>query len=816
MDTLLQDIRYGVRVLLKSRGLSAVALIALMLGIGANTAIFSVVNAVLLKPLPYPEPERLVKINEKSPQFDSMSIAYPNFLDWRDRNQSFDEIAAYRREGFNVTGGDTPEHIQGRLVSAAFFSILGTRPALGRSFLPEEDKPGGNPVVILSNGLWQRRYGRDPNLVGKSLTINGKDCTVVGILPADFNFYTQSELFLPIGAIDHVSMTSRIMHPGIQAIGRLKQGVTLTQARAEMESIALSLAEQYPDSNTGYSVTLRSMYEDVVGGIRSVLLVLLGIVCLVLLIACANVANLLLARAAVRQKEIAIRTALGASRMRIIRQLLTESVLLSITGGGLGLLLAMWGTDALIAAIPDTIPRAEDIRIDTSVLVFTLAVSLVTGIIFGLMPAMQASKPDLNESLKDGGRGSTTSISGRVRSSLVVAEVAIALVVLICAGLMIRSLLELRDIAPGLDPHGVITMQIPVSSNVTSDPVKIRTFYRQLLERVEGAPGVQSATISVNMPLTGEDSEAPFWVGTGPRPAQEDMDFALMYPTSPGYLKTMGIPLLRGRFLTEQDTEKSSNVVVIDEARARGLFANEDPIGQRMTIPGVGVVPDIQCEIVGVAGHVKHFGLDTDSQSKIQYQFYMPFLQVPDPFIGLLGTNITLLARTQPDPMSMAGAIKKEVLAVDKDQPVNNVRTMEQILSASISQQRFSMLLLGIFAGVALLLAAVGIYGVMSYAVAQRTHEIGIRMALGASRNDVVRLVVGHGLVLTAAGIILGLLCAFFLTQLMSSLLYGVSATDPLTFASIALILTGVALGASYVPARRATKVDPMIALRHE
>jgi predicted permease len=381
---------------------------------------------------------------------------------------------------------------------------------------------------------------------------------------------------------------------------------------------------------------------------------------------------------------------------------------------------------------------------------------------------------------------------------------------------MIRSIIQLRDIAPGLDPQGVITMQIPSSANVTSSPAKIRVFYQQLLERVQAVPGVQSAAISVNMPLTGEDSEAPFWIDGGPRPAPEDMIFALMYPTSPGYLKTMGVPLLKGRFLNEQDTEKSSTVVVIDELMARGLFPDEDAIGHRMIIPGVGIVQDIHCEIVGVVGHVKHFGLDTDAQQKIQYQFYLPFIQVPDPFLSVLATNVTLLARTQVDPMSMAGAIKKEVLAVDKDQPVNNVRTMEQILSASISQQRFSMLLLSIFAGVALMLAAVGIYGVMSYAVAQRTHEIGIRMALGASRSDVVRLVVGHGLVLTAAGITLGLLCAFFLTQLMSSLLFGVSATDPLTFAGLALILTGVALGASYVPARRATKVDPMIALRHE
>jgi putative ABC transport system permease protein len=815
MDTLLQDIRYGVRVLFKSRSLSVVAVIALTLGIGANTAIFSVVNAVLLKPLPYPEPERLVRIYEKSPQFDTMSISYPNFLDWQERNQSFEQMAAFRYDGFNLTGGDTPERIQGRLVSASFFSTLGISPTIGRAFLPEEDKPGGNPAVILGHRLWQSRYGADPQLLGKPLTINGKDYTVVGILPADFSFYSQAELFLPIVTIDDVARNSREIHPGLQAVGRLKPGVTLEQARIEMENIGRSLAEQYPKTNTEQSVALRSMYEDVVGDIRPILLVLLGAVGFVLLIACANVANLLLARAAARQKEIAIRTALGASRLRIIRQLLTESILLSITGGALGLLLALWGTDALVAAIPDTIPRAENISLDSGVFGFTLAVSLLTGIVFGLMPALQASKPDLNESLKEGGRGSTSG-RHRVRSLLVVCEVALALVLLIGAGLMIRSIMRLRDVQPGLDPHNVLTMQIPLSSSMASEPAKIRTFHRQLLERVHAVSGVQSAAINSNMPLTGEDSEAPFWVGAGPRPAPENIMFALMYPTSPGYIKAMGIPLLKGRFLAEQDTEKTQTVIVIDESMARGLFSSEEPIGKLITIPGIGGIPDISCEIVGVVGHVKHFGLDMDVKSKIQYQFYLPFVQVPDLFLPSLSQNVTLLARTQADPISMTAAIKKEVLAVDKDQPINNVRTMEQILSTSISQQRFSMLLLGIFATVALILAAVGIYGVMSYSVAQRKHEIGIRMALGASRSDVLRLVVGQGMALTAAGVGAGLLGAFFLTRLMESLLFAVSATDPLTFIAIALLLAAVALVACAVPARRATKVDPMVALRYE
>jgi putative ABC transport system permease protein len=815
METLFQDIRYGVRVLLKGRAVTAIAVLALTLGIGATTAIFSVINAILIKPLPYPDPDRIVRIYERSPQFDQMSISYPNFLDWQQQSQVFEEMSVFRYQGFNITGQQGPERIQGRLISASFFSVLGVQPILGRSILPEEDRPGGTPAIAVSYALWQRRFGGDPNLTGKPLTVNGKDYTIVGVLPANFRFYSQADLFVPIGVQDATIWNSRELHSGLQAIGRLKPGTTVEQANAEMTGIASALEKQYPDTNKGYGVAVASMYEDLVGSIRPVLFVLFGAVGFVLLIACANVANLLLARATSRQKEIAIRTALGASRVRIIRQLLTESVLLAIAGGGLGSLLALWGTDALVAAIPDTLPRAEDIGMDYPVLIFTLAVSLVTGIVFGLVPALQASKPDLNESLKEGGRTSANTRHG-VRNALVVAEVALALVLLIGAGLMIRSIFQLNRVASGVNPKNVLTMETPLSLTIYDQPSKIRNFYQQLVERLETIPGVESAAVNADMPLTGSDSEVPFWIGGGPRPANNDMQWSLFYPTSASYARTMGLPLMKGRFISEQDTQNSPTVVVIDEYLARGLFLNDDPIGKRLTIQGVAGIPDIACEIVGVVGHVKHFGLATDSQQKIQYQLYFPYVQVPDLFLAPMVEGMTVVARTHSDPAGLIAEVKKQVLAVDKDQPVNNIRTMEQVIAASISQQRFSMLLLGLFAVVAMVLAAVGIYGVMSYTVTQRTHEIGIRMALGARPGDVLKMVVKQGMRLTVAGLGVGLGASFALTRLMESLLFGVSATDPITFAAISAVLAGVALGACFVPARRATKVDPMIALRYE
>jgi predicted permease len=812
METLTKDLRYAARMLLKGRIVTLIAILALTLGIGANTAIFSVINAVLIKPLPYPHPEQLVRVYEKSPQFEQMSVSYPNFVDWQRESHAFERMAVYRHQQFNITGGPEPERVNGRWVSADFFSTLGVQPALGRDLRPEEDRPGAGPVALLSHGFWQRRFGGDPNVINKPLTINGKDYTVVGVLPASFKFYSPVDLFIPIGIQDDVSLKVRDFHPGLRVVARLRAGVTLSEARDEMQSIAAALEKQYPASNTGQGVAMDSMHEDLVHDIRPVLLLLLGAVGLVLLIACANVANLLLARAAARQKEMAIRTALGASRWRIVRQLLTESLLLSLIGGGLGLLVAMWGTDALIAAIPDTIPRAEDVGIDARVMLFTFLISALTGCIFGLIPALQVSKPDLNETLKEGGRTAATMRQG-VRGVLVVTEVVFALVLLIGAGLLIRSLFAVRNVAPGVNPQNVITMQIPLSPNIYDNATKVRDFYNRLLERLHATPGVQAAALTADMPFIGDDSEAPFWTGNGPRPAPEAIQWALMNPVSAGYVKAMGIPLLRGRFITEQDTRETPHVAVIDEYMARDLFSGEDPIGKRMTIPGNDKMPDIPFEIVGVVGHVKHFGLD--AQKEILFQFYMPYVQIPDDFLaGLLG--MALVARTAGDPAAMAGPVKEAILTLDKDQPVTAVRTMDQVLVDSLSQRRFTMLLLGLFAGLALILASVGIYGVMSYTVAQRTHEIGVRMALGAQPGDVLKMVVRQGMALVGLGVAIGLGVAFALTRLMTSFLFGVSATDPLTFVAISLVLAGVALAACFVPARRATKVDPMVALRYE
>jgi putative ABC transport system permease protein len=812
METLMKDLRYAGRMLVKGRMVTVIAILALTLGIGANTAIFSVINAVLIKPLPYAQPERLVRIYEKSPQFERMSVSYPNFLDWQRESHTFERMAVFRHQQFNITGGAEPERITGRLISADFLSTLGVQPAMGRDLRAEDDRTGAGPVVLLSHGFWQRRFGGDPNILDKPLTINGKDYTIVGVLPANFKFYSPVDLLVPIGVQDELAFKVRDFHPGLRVIARLRAGATLNEARDEMRSIAAALEQQYPASNTNQGVALNSMHDDLVQDIRPVLLLLLGAVALVLLIACANVANLLLARAAARQKEMAIRTALGASRWRIVRQLVTESTLLSLIGGGLGLLVAMWGTDALIAAIPDTIPRAEDIGLDARVMLFTFLISALTGGLFGLIPALQVSKPNLNETLKEGGRTAATMRSG-VRSALVIIEVAMALVLLVGAGLLIRSLLAVRNIAPGVNPQNAITMQIPLSSATYNEASKVRDFFDHMLERLRTTPGVEAAAITGDMPFVGDDSEAPFWVGNGPRPAPEAIQWALMNPVSAGYIKAMGVPLLRGRFITEQDTKNTPHIAVIDEYMARDLFSGQDPIGQRMTIPGNDKMPDIPFEIVGVVGHVKHFGLD--AQKEVPFQFYMPFVQIPDDFITGFQA-VTLVSRTTGDPALMAAPIKEVIQQVDKDQPVTAVRTLEQVLADSLTQRRFTMLLLGLFAGVALVLASVGIYGVMSYTVAQRTHEIGVRMALGARRDDVLGMVVRQGMTLAGIGVGIGLLAAFAFTRLMSSFLFGVSATDPLTFALISLMLAGVALAACFVPARRATKVDPMVALRYE
>jgi predicted permease len=809
MGTVLQDLKYGLRMLARSPAFTAVALLALALGIGTNTAIFSVVNGVLLRPLPYPEPARLTMIYETA-KFGQNSVAYPDFLDWQRENRSFTGLAAFRGDDFNFTGSGQPEHLRGELVSASLLTVLGVSPVLGRNFTAQEDQPGASGVVMLTDGLWKRRFGGDPNILGKTLTLNAKSYAVIGILPSDFRFRGQAEVYIPLAQWKSVVLYDRENHPGLRVVGRLKPSVTMAVAQAEMTSIARALAQKYPKTNAGEGATVVGMKDDMVGYIRPTLLLLLGAVGFVLLIACANVANLLLARSSARSREFAIRAALGAGRQRVVRQLLTESVLLALGASLLGLLLASWGTRLVLAAVPDTLPRSQEIGLDPYVLLFTLLVSILTGILFGLAPAFHSAKVNPQESLKEGARASG---GGRRRAEgvFVVVEVGLAVVLLAGAGLMIQSIWRLWRVDTGFNPHNVLTTQVALSPTVLASPAGIRLAYRQMLDRVASIPGVQSASITDLIPLSGDDDEISFWLGKGPQPPEDQMSSALFYIVTSDYLRVMGIPLKEGRFFTDHDTLASTPVVVIDEVMAKHLFPGQDALGKQINLLVIGPV-----QVVGVAGHVKHWGLDTDDSAKIRDEFYFPVLQVPDKFMSMAVVGLMLVVRTAPDPLSVVSAVRAQVAGPTEDQPIFGVETMEQIISDSLAERRFTLLLLSIFASVAVALAAVGIYGVMSYAVSRRTHELGVRMALGASRPAILRLVVREGMVLAAAGMAVGVAAAVGLTRLMVSLLYGVRPTDPATLAGVSLLLGGIALLACYIPAWRATRVDPIVALRYE
>src|SRR6266480_409557 len=807
MNTLWQDIRFAARMLIKNFSVTAIIIVVLALGIGANTAIFSVVNAGLLRPLPYADPDRLVRLSEDSPNVPQMSISYPNFLDWREQNKVFSGIAAMQFRSLNLTGKDEPERLAGRAVSAELFDVLGVNPALGRSFVPEEDRPGANPVCIISNGLWQRRFGSDSAIINKQVTLSGASYTVIGVLPATYAFGTPTDVFVPIG-LRADEMKERGNHPGIYAVARLKPGVTVETARAELIAMAGRIGEQY--GMKGNSATLTPLSAAFVGDIRTTLLILLGAVGFVLAIACANVANLLLARAATRQKEMAIRTALGAGRLRIVRQLLTESILLALMGGTIGILLAFWGIDLLRSASADSLPSTAVIKLDGRVLLFTLIVSLLTGIIFGLVPALAAAKTDLHDTLKEGGRSSTA--GGRrswLRNTLVVTEVALSLVLLIGAGLLIKSFVRILDTDPGFKARNLLTMQLALNAE-KDEGGKVLNFFNDLKARIAGLPGVESAAFSNGIPL-GQTADTSFAIVGRPKPEVGKQPQTMLYITSPDYLQAMGIRLVKGRFFTAQDTQLSPRVAVIDETFARQQFPDQEPLGQRIAGDGKDN-PD--GEIVGVVAHVKHFGLD--AVERVEPQLYLPFNQAPDDMLPFLAPRMNLIIRTTADPLNITAAVRREVQALDPNQPVFNVSTMKQTLDQSLVTQRLSMTLLAFLATLALILAAVGIYGVMSYTVTQRQHEIGIRMAIGAQQRDVFKMVIGRGMILALIGVALGLAGAFGLTRLMATMLFGVAPTDTATFITIGLLLTVVALVACYVPSRRATKVDPMVALRYE
>jgi predicted permease len=817
METLLQDVRFGIRMIAKSPGFAAIAILTLALGIGANTVLFSVVNGVLLNPLPYDQPDRLVAIYAKTKEFSHSSISYPNYLDWVHDQRSFSSMASFRGDDYNLTGMGEPERMKTEMVSAEFFSLLGVKPVAGRLFRPQEDRVGAQPVAIIAGGLWKRKFGSSPDAIGKTMTLNGVGYTVVGVIPADFSyqsgdFRSNCEVFLPIGQWNDTTFRDRRTGMGMDAVGRLKPGVTLEQAKADMDGIAQRLAETYPNADKGSGIALLPLKQDVIGDIRPFLLVLLAAVGFVLLIACVNVANLLLARSNGRTREFAIRVALGAGQVRVIRQLLTESLVLACTGGLLGLLLAAWGTQAALKLVPDALPRAQSVHIDSRVLLFTLAASLVAGIFFGLAPALRTARANIHETLKEGGRGGSGA-RHRLQGFFVVFEMAMALVLLVGAGLMIRSLGKLWSVNPGFDPHNVESFGFSYPTTLGATPEAIRASMRQIQDAVGAVPGVEAASLAVgSMPMS-DDSELPFWIEGQPKPANEsEMKGSLFYAVEPDYLKAMGTPLERGRFFTAADDEHSPFVIVIDEDFARLYFAGQDPIGQHVNL----ALFNKPAEIVGVAGHVKQFGLDENSSAPVQAQFYFPVSQIPDQFMPLLARGQQFVVRTQGSPETEMAPIRQAVAKINSEIVIFDTQTMEDVVSRSLAARRFSMILLGSFAALALILSCVGIYGVISYLAGQRTHEIGIRMAIGAQRRDVLRLILGQGAKMALIGVAVGMAGSLALTHLMAQLLFGVSAYDPLTLAGVACLLVLVALAACYIPARRAMRTDPNVALRYE
>ena len=823
----LQDLRYGLRRLAKSPGFSVVAILTLALGIGANTAIFSVVNGVLISPLPFRNADRIVSLFQDLPDFRKGSFSYPNFLDWQRDNRVFESMAAYRWANGTITGAGQPENVSARCVSAAFFPVLGVNPILGRNFTVADDRRGAAPTVLISEGLWQRKFGRDPGVIGKRLVVGGTGRSIIGVIPASFRLKVQNfrtgDLYVPIGEDHDERFFKRDAMWGTDGIALLKPGVTLKQAREDMARVNGVLAAAYPDVNAGLKSTIVTLKEEVVGETRLILLVLLGAIGFVLMIACVNVANLLLARSASRQREFAIRAALGAGQVRITMQLLTEGVALAISGGLLGLAIAKWGTAAAVAAVPRTLPRAEEIGLDGRVLLFTFAVSILAGILFGLVPALKSGSPKIGESLKAGGR----SISGyrsRMQAAFVIGEMAMAFVLLIGAGLMVRTLLELWRVDPGFDPHHVVTFDIhPPASLADQSPDRIRAFVRQLRSSMHGIPGAEYVSIERGAQPMDGDNEASFWVeGQTPPERQADLPLALEYLVEPEYAKVMRIPLLRGRFITDADTERSARVVVIDSSFAQKYFPGQDPIGKHVNIldndTDASVRSFLPSLVIGVVGHVNQFGLADDSKRSLQAQIYLPFLQTPDAGLKNVASGMSVFVRYQPslNAESFFQTMRNQLLTNNGDMILSGNESEEEVVARSIASQRFSVALLGIFAALALLLAGIGIYGVLSYLVAQRTQEIGVRMALGARHVDVLRLVLADGARMMLVGIAIGVLAALGLTRWMTSMLFGVTPTDPLTFAAVAAVLCGIGLCACYVPAYRAMRVDPIRALRHE
>jgi predicted permease len=813
MTTLSQDLRYALRMFLKSPGFAAIAVLTLALGISANTALFTFVNGVLLNPLPYPRSEQLTAVYGKAAGVDQAPAAYLNFLDWQHDTKTFSQMAIYRNQDYNFIGIGEAERLSGYMISSDFFSTLGVNPVLGRTFRSDDDQVGAAPVVILGGGFWMRRFGSSPEILGRSLILNGRSYTVVGVVPPSFTFYGHDrDVYTPIGQWDDPSFRDRRISVSARVVGRLKPGITLREAQADMDVVARNLAAAFPVADKNLGIALASMKDDIVGNVQPFLLVLLAAVGFLLLIACANVANLLLARSMGRSREFVVRAALGASPIRLMRQLLTESVLLAGLGGTLGLLLAFAGTKAVLKSLPGTFPRASEVSLDGRVLLFTMAISLVAAVGFGLAPALKSSEINLEEVLKEGGRGSSGP-QHRLQGVFVTTQVAMALVLLIGAGLMFRSLTALWHVNPGYNPSHAITFVVSMPSSPQTTSRETRARLRQFDDKMSSLPGVQAVSVTLGSRPMIHDSSLPFWIEGQPKPTNDnDMPQAMFYLVEAGFQQAMGITLVRGRFVTPQDHENAPVVIDIDDIFARTYFPHEDPIGKRVHLEQFNVV----AEIVGVVAHIKQWGPGADENSAIQAQFYYPFMQLPEKLMPMVANSVAVVLRTEGDPAAIMGPVRRAVDQIDSREVVYSVQTMDDVIVGSLAARRLTMILLGALSGLALVLSCVGVYGVISYLVGQRTHEIGVRMALGAQSRDVMWLVLGQGAKMAFVGVAVGMAGALGLTRLMANQLFGVTAHDPLTFVAVAIVLMLVALLASYLPARRAVRVDPIIALRYE